>query len=984
MIEKATPGGLHDPALAEILHEGDANDEVAVILRLTESVDLPSHVREVTRFGNIATVRVQRSRLAELAQCDAVASAEATRKLRATGAVFDELEDLQSDEAIVPETRRPPGLRGTGRGIVIGCLDWGCDFAFPDFLRASANSQGGPPHVDLGDDGVPQSSGSTRLLALWDQRASADDPAHPNRFGYGRIYSREEINAALAEADPYAALGYFASDADTRGSDGHWKGTHGAHVMSIAAGNGRGGGPVGVAPEADLVFVHLSRTTPVLGSGNLGDSATVLEALDAVFEIAGERPCVVNMSVGAHGGPHDGTTNVEQGIDRAVTMRPNRAVVNSAGNYRGRRAHAEGRLREGEAQSLGFLVPAGDPTDSEIELYYESSDRFTVTVLDPAGRTLATVEPGEESPLVIDDQPVGHIYHHQRHPTGVSGDRHVNLFLRDQAPAGEWAMMLRGERVLDGRFHAWIERDSGLSPEFVGEAISERTTTGTLCNGLHSIAVGALDPHHQSLVFGSFSSSGPTRDGRMNPEIAAPGVGIVAAQSAPPGESPGARYIRKGGTSMAAPHVAGTIALMYEAAGQPMDISDLRALLFSSVRHPDAGDRTDAASLHLMGHGVLDIARAEQTARTWVDSATRAGNEEADDGNVEPKRPREHKAETTFHGNHEMARQLGTHQRSEDELAGMLAGPATGNAGSETLLKTAADPSEQCNAAVGASPPDNALQAVPVVEDILNTTASFAHHAYPTSESAMESFSAPSSLAHWRALIRFRPSARIVRDIGRRRPVYYTIQTIGSARSDDVNLDFYPVYVSQMPRIGKRQLDATTLFEHFRKNINDFLDTSEAEFEGATTADSARWATGSPVGTVLYIDIGSWRVPDNAYVVCSDYSSRHWRFSTLTQHMINVRGRDEHPVSGTREFGYQGTAERAVFYTQGADRGSFRIERLNRMAFSGGHRLWLSFQREFVNWVNRHGGRATRFAFGSRPDVFISQRKNWRIVNRSV
>ena len=77
---------------------------------------------------------------------------------------------------------------------------------------------------------------------------------------------------------------------------------HGTHVMDIAAGNGRAGGPAGVAPEADLVFVHLA-DSGTGGLANLGDSVRLLEAVDFVRRTAAERPWVVNVSVGRHGRP---------------------------------------------------------------------------------------------------------------------------------------------------------------------------------------------------------------------------------------------------------------------------------------------------------------------------------------------------------------------------------------------------------------------------------------------------------------------------------------------------------------------------------------------------------------------------------------------------------------------------------------------------------------------------------------------------------
>jgi hypothetical protein len=246
----------------------------------------------------------------------------------------------------------------------------------------------------------------------------------------------------------------------------------------------------------------------------------------------------------------------------------------------------------------------------------------------------------------------------------------------------------------------------------------------------------------------------------------------------------------------------------------------------------------------------------------------------------------------------------------------------------------------------------------------------------------------PRDVLDWNELIRFKVPADIVKSIrdpsirrdrfslGMR---YFTVQTIESARSDDVNLDYYPVYVSKMPTIDGTQLTANHLLYRFRTNINSFLDTDLAKFSPASTLDSWLWSLPIPRGAVLFIDIPY----DAGYVVCSDFAPKYWRFSTVTEHRI-PGGRNEHPVSGTREFGYVGTDQRAVFYTKGADRGSYRIELANRKAFEGGHKLWSSFQRKFVKFVNDHKGKAEMFWVGERGEPFISGRHNWRNVDRRI
>lgn len=588
------PPGINDPALIEALRAGDGDDELSVIVRLSDPDALPAGIRILTRFGDIATVRVERARLQELADSATVTALEASRNLRPS----DESEegfvegDAADDSGDSPEpwlyTRRPEGLQGTGKGCVVAALDWGLDHGHPAFQHAD---------------------GTTRIISLWDQRGT-EGGGPGNRWGYGHIYTSEEINRALQGEDPYKALNYHPADAGGKG------GAHGTHVMDIAAGSGLGGGMPGVAPEADLVFVHLARTTDVLGEGNLGDSASVLEALDHVFTVAGERPCVINMSVGAHGGPHDGSTLVELGIDQAVSLAPGRAVTNSAGNYRTKRAHSAGRVTPEEPKLIPFRVPPHDTNDSEVELFYGHIDRFTVEVLAPSGSVLARVTPGQDLPLIVAGTKVGHIHHQIRHR--INGDHHVDVIIRPEAPAGVWAVRLIGETVHDGRYHAWIERDKGLQPVFLDRDIVTSSTTGTLCNGRLSVTCGCGDPHKEQPTLASFSSGGPTRDGRAKPEVVAAGVRIRAARSTPRGEPPGARYVRKSGTSMSAPHVAGIIALMFEAAGKPLEIYDTRALLFGSVDPSPFFDRAiPGPDLHRFGYGYLDMVAAERSARDF-------------------------------------------------------------------------------------------------------------------------------------------------------------------------------------------------------------------------------------------------------------------------------------------------------------------------------------------------------------------------------
>jgi hypothetical protein len=115
------------------------------------------------------------------------------------------------------------------------------------------------------------------------------------------------------------------------------------------------------------------------------------------------------------------------------------------------------------------------------------------------------------------------------------------------------------------------------------------------------ITVGSThghSPHAYGVSF--FSSRGPTGDGRMKPDLVAPGERVLAPL-------PDDEWGQLDGTSMAAPHVSGAAAMLMarysELIGQPRRIK--RILCESAT---DLGrERT------FQGHGMLDVLRAFQS-----------------------------------------------------------------------------------------------------------------------------------------------------------------------------------------------------------------------------------------------------------------------------------------------------------------------------------------------------------------------------------
>jgi subtilisin family serine protease len=553
----------------------DALGDIAVVAVVNDPkvCEERTDLRPVAEIGKtrddknwIFTARVPLSRVADIRNDPRVVSLKGAQQT------------MQSLHATVPEilaapSELPSGATRQGEGVVLGIIDYGCDFAHLNFRNPD---------------------GTTRIDALWDQSGGLQAQS---QVQYGRVYTKIEIDAALRSADPYATLGY--------NPDPNRQGMHGTHVMDIAAGSGGGTAVPGVAPKATIVFVHLSTDDiPWTGEGSLttklGDSVHLLEALAWIFQTADGRPCVVNISLGTNGGPHDGSTPFEQGLDALVAKDPGRSVVIAAANAYADRIHATGTVAANAAVDLEWVIPRTGPGPNEMEIWYAGADEFEFELLDDRGTSFGSVKLGDSARVTDDNgQTLVFISHRKKDP--LNGDNVIGIFLEGTLQQTLWTVRLHGRSVTtNGEFHAWIERNDAIQTQF--RNADDSHTLGSLSCGHNSIVVSSYDGHYPSAPISWFSSAGPTRDGRQKPEISAPGQDVIAARSV---SSNG--VIRMSGTSMAAPAVAGAIAVMLsEASGSNMQAQDIRNAVITSARMqpPPMGATWDPR----YGHGRVSTA----------------------------------------------------------------------------------------------------------------------------------------------------------------------------------------------------------------------------------------------------------------------------------------------------------------------------------------------------------------------------------------
>jgi hypothetical protein len=229
----------------------------------------------------------------------------------------------------------------------------------------------------------------------------------------------------------------------------------------------------------------------------------------------------------------------------------------------------------------------------------------------------------------------------------------------------------------------------------------------------------------------------------------------------------------------------------------------------------------------------------------------------------------------------------------------------------------------------------------------------------------------PTLYRDWAHLISFIPPRSVQCAVMDRGPIIaWSLQNIDKAKGIEINLDYYPIEVSQLPVIGGTQVSAVRWLQIFRQGLilpNIFVDYDVCDFEpfDPRGSDGTKWASEDPaevVNAVLHLDIklgvnlGDFTNLDDAAVVVSACTDSSWTFTTIWT--LSDFG---HPVSGNRQFGFtdQGGG-RFTFYIRGADRltGIPEVFPFSSLAFSRTHMLWTSMQKKFALAVNELDGHA--------------------------
>lgn len=498
---------------------------------------------------------------------------------------YDAIPDLYSlldtsalEAADITPLLLSPGPDLRGQGVLIGFLDTGIDYRNALFR-----------HTD----------GSTRIAALWDQTIQSDRP--PADFPYGTEYTEEELNTALRSADPYELV----PSLDENG--------HGTFLAGVAAGGESADGRFsGAAPEATLAVVKCKTAKENLKRYYFNNQSDVYQTTDLMTGLSYllstaarlQLPLVICFGMGSNGGAHDGTTVLETLLSQ-LTSQSGIVPVLAAGNEGNRAHHYYGVLGpEDSMEEVSLRIPEGT-AGFRAELWGEPSEIYSVAFLSPSGELFPRI-PARlgQSQVLTSPLTSTRLFVDYTLTVSVSGNLLISLGFENPTP-GLWTIQVFHDTPSSGFFHIWLPITAPTEPDPVFLRPDPDITLTSPGNARSGLVVSAWDHRSDSLYV--YSSRGYTRDRRVRPDLAAPGVAVE-------GPAPDGRLIARSGSSVAAAIAAGAAAdLLTWGVTNRNDISlDAQAVRAYLIRGAGKKDVYSYPNRE-WGYGTLDLLGAFET-----------------------------------------------------------------------------------------------------------------------------------------------------------------------------------------------------------------------------------------------------------------------------------------------------------------------------------------------------------------------------------
>lgn len=426
------------------------------------------------------------------------------------------LNSSTTNSCINPVKREPNNL--TGKGTIVAILDSGINYLHKDFRNKD---------------------GSTRIRYIWDQTVEGNPP---DGFLGGSLYTRDDINNALNQANPLQVLPHI----DEVG--------HGTAVAGIAAGNGEesNGEYTGVASNSELIIVKLGERGRESFARNTEIMRGIKFILDKSIEL--NMPVAINLSFGTNDGSHTGESLFETYIDDMSNIWKTSICV-ATGNE-GYSGHHYRNIAVQNQEIVVEIDVSSNLTSLNIVLFKNFVDLFNIKIRAPNGDETGYIN--NKSSNITYNLADSIVYFNLGQPVPYILDQGVffEIVARNQyVTNGIWKIIILGTDIVDGRFDIWlpVTEISSLNTNFLNPNIYTTLTIPSTASNV--ISVGGYNALNDAIAY--FSGRGFTRNGMIKPDLVAPAVNIRTASNF-------LGYETFSGTSMAAPFVTGSCALLME------------------------------------------------------------------------------------------------------------------------------------------------------------------------------------------------------------------------------------------------------------------------------------------------------------------------------------------------------------------------------------------------------------------------------------
>ncbi len=503
----------------------------------------------------------------------------------------------------------------SGKNVIVGVIDFGFDYNHPTLYDTFGSGY--------------------RVRKVWEMGGTGTPPAN-------ELFGRELADTTIIKAQ----------------TTDNPKQTHGTAVAGMAAGSGYGSDAAkwrGMAYDAQMVLVGVRRDS-IGGQWLSSGFSDFIKGIDYIFKYATAqgKPAVVNISWGSQSGPHDGTTLFNQACD--ALSGAGKLIVMSAGN-------------EGEEHlHLNKTFAAGDTgIHTYLKFTSEAYKRTWIDVWGDAGKTFSgkvrLYKNGAEftaTPVVMLDNST-----HSQYLLGSNGtdtcyiDFINSLSEFNGKPRMTMSIFNKTSDTVrvdvggqNGTVNMWNEYyyygyDHGFQSSFgklndataaEGDTLSTVSDMGAgnsvLLVGAYASKTSWASINHQNYSYNNyvtanklvpFSSRGPMIDGRIKPDITAPGLTIATSMS-----SYDTAYVAGGsnesnlrasytfpltgrtyyygeftGTSAASPAAAGIVALMLQV-NPNLTPQQAKSVIFETAIQDANTGSLPAAGNNGWGHGKIN------------------------------------------------------------------------------------------------------------------------------------------------------------------------------------------------------------------------------------------------------------------------------------------------------------------------------------------------------------------------------------------